>query len=132
MKTIQLVDDFGINHLEILEQSHPLPTEEQVLVKMEAVSLNYVDLLVVKGLLNPDLPLPYIPVCDGAGIVEQVGEITAFKPGDKVVTSFIPDWAEGKPTALKTDYKTKQGLGNISGQLSHYKCFSVNQLPLLR
>ena len=129
MKTIQLVNDFGINNLRNAKQSQPHPTENQVLVKIEAVSLNYVDLLVIRGLLNPNLPLPYIPVCDGAGIVQQVGEkVTAFKPGDKVATTFIPDWLDGDPTARKTDYQTRQGLGNIPGQLCQYKCFTVEQL----
>jgi NADPH:quinone reductase-like Zn-dependent oxidoreductase len=129
MKIIQLVDNFGIDHLKISEHPQPQPTSEQVLVRIEAVSLNYVDLLVIKGLLNPDLPLPYIPICDGAGVVEQVGEeVTEFKRGDKVTTTFIPDWVNGEPTVLKTDYQTRQGLGNISGQLCEYKCFAVNQL----
>lgn len=128
MKTIQLVD-FGINNLELIEQSQPELTEKEVLVKIEAVSLNYVDLLVIKGLLNPDLSLPYIPITDAAGLVEQVGnKVTAFKPKDKVVTTFIPDWIDGEPTATKTDYQTRQGLGNLSGQLSQYKCFNENQL----
>ena len=129
MKTIQLVDNLGISNLKIVEQTQPQPTKKQVLVKIEAVSLNYVDLLVVKGSLNPNLSLPYIPICDGAGIVETVGEeVTAFKTGDKVATTFIPDWINGKPTKQTTDYTTRQGLGNIPGQLSQYKCFSANQI----
>lgn len=131
MKTVQLVD-FGIDRLEVTEQPDPHPTAEQVLVKIEAVSLNYVDLLVIKGLLNSDIPLPYIPITDGAGVVERVGEkVTAFKPGDKVVTTFIPDWIDDEPTAAKTDYQTRQGLGVLSGQLSQYKCFNKNQLILI-
>lgn len=129
MKAIELCDDFGISNLKLVERSQPQPTPGQVLVKMEAVSLNYVDLLVVKGLLNPNLSLPYIPVSDGAGIVEQVGEgITAFKPGDKVITLFIPNWLHGKPTGQTTDYSTRPGLGGVSGQLAEYKCFDANQL----
>ncbi len=132
MKTIQLVDNFGIDHLKIVEQTQPQPTKKQVVVKIEAVSLNYVDLLVIKGSLNPNLSLPYIPICDGAGVVEKVGEeVTAFKIGDKVATTFISDWVHGEPTPQTTDYKTRQGLGNISGQLSQYKCFSANQLILI-
>ena len=129
MKTIQLVERLGIENLKIVEQPQPQPTQEQVLVKIEAVSLNYVDLLVVKGLLNSNLSLPYIPVCDGAGIVEKVGEkVKAFKTGDKVATTFIPDWMNGEPTMQTTDYKNRQGLGNIFGQLSQYKCFSIDRL----
>ncbi|MBD2102824.1 NAD(P)-dependent alcohol dehydrogenase [Leptolyngbya sp. FACHB-261] len=129
MKTIELHDTFGINGLQLTEQPQPRPSQAEVLVKLEAVSLNYVDLLVVKGLLNSNLPLPYIPVSDGAGVVEQVGEgVTAFKPGDRVVTTFIPDWLNGKPTPQETDYATRQGLGQVPGQLSEYKSFQSNQL----
>lgn len=129
MKAIALQNDFGIENLQLLEQPLPSPTKTEVLVKLEAVSLNYVDLLVIKGLLDRNIPLPYIPVCDGAGIVEQVGEdVTAFQPGDKVATTFIPDWLHGKPTADLTNYATRQGLGKIAGQLSEYKCFHANQL----
>ena len=128
MKTVQLVD-FGIDNLKVTDRSLPQPTAEQVLVKLEAVSLNYVDLLVIKGLLNSDISLPYIPITDGAGVVESVGDkVTAFKSGDKVVTTFIPDWIDGEPTATKTDYSTRQGLGVLSGQLSQYKCFDEHQL----
>ena len=129
MKTIQLCDSFGINHLQLVEQSQPIPGSGEVLVKLEAASLNYVDLLVVRGQLNPNLSLPYISVSDGAGVVEQVGEnVTDFKPGARVVTTFIPNWIGGKPTSETTAYETRQGLGVVAGQLSEYKLFQVNQL----
>jgi NADPH:quinone reductase-like Zn-dependent oxidoreductase len=129
MKAIALQDGFGIEHLQLIENNQPTLASDRVLVKLEAVSLNYVDLLVIKGLLVPNLSLPYIPVCDGAGIVERVGsKVTAFKPGDKVVTTFIPNWVDGRPTAENTDYATRQGLGGVSGQLSQYKCFDTTQL----
>lgn len=129
MKAIALQNDFGIENLQVVEQPQPSATGAEVLVKLEAVSLNYVDLLVIKGLLDRNIPLPYIPVCDGAGIVEQVGEgVTEFKPGDKVATTFIPDWLNGKPTDAGTNYLNRQGLGSVAGQLSEYKCFHAAQL----
>jgi NADPH:quinone reductase-like Zn-dependent oxidoreductase len=129
MKAIELRNGFGIENLQLTEQPKPQPAKEEVLVKIEAVSLNYVDLLVVKGLLNPNLSLPYIPVCDGAGVVEEIGEeVTTFKPGDRVATTFIPDWLNGKPSPQTTNYKTRPGLGNISGQLCQYKCFFADRL----
>lgn len=129
MRTIELHKGFGINNLQMTEQPQPSPTHGQVLVKMAAASLNYVDLLVIKGLLNPNIPLPYVPVCDGAGVVESVGEgVTKFKPGDKVATTFIPNWVNGRPTPQTVDFSTRQGLGTVLGQLSEYKVFQINQL----
>ena len=39
-----------------------------------------------------------IPMADGAGIVEAVGEgVSDFVAGDAVVSCFFPDWQEGPP-----------------------------------
>lgn len=129
MKAIELRDGFGIHRLQLVERTKPSPAGGEVLVKMEAVSLNYVDLLVIKGLLPLNVSLPYVPICDGAGVVEQVGEgVTAFKVGDTVVTTFIPNWVSGKPTPKTVDFTTRQGLGNVPGQLMECKVFQENQL----
>jgi len=129
MRVIQIIDKLKIESLVQNELPKPQPKPNQVLVKLEAASLNYVDLLVVKGLLNPLLKLPYVPICDGAGIVDQVGSgTTVFKPGDPVVTTFIPEWLGGKPTPLTTAYSSRPGLGETPGQLAEYKLFSTNQL----
>ena len=129
MKVIELCGGFGISNLQMSERPKLSPAVGEVLVKIEGISLNYVDLLVVKGLLNPNLPFPYIPVCDGAGIVESVGKgITEFEPGDKVVTTFIPNWVSGVPTRKTVDFTTQPGLGGVPGQLTEYKIFRVNEL----
>ncbi|XGV94679.1 MAG: NAD(P)-dependent alcohol dehydrogenase [Leptolyngbya sp. BL-A-14] len=129
MNVIQLQDGFGINCLQQAEQAKPSPAAGEVLVKLEAASLNYVDLMVIKGLLNLKLPLPYIPVADGAGVVEQVGaEVTAFQVGDRVTTLFIPRWIGDRPTPQTVDFTTRPGLGTVPGQLSEYKLFSSQHL----
>lgn len=128
MKEVAIQNGFGIDHLESIEVPKPQPAADEVLVKVQAVSLNYVDLMVVTGKMNPNLPLPFVPGADGAGTVERVGnDVTAFKPGDAVVTTFIPKWISGKPTKQAVDYATRQGIGT-PGQLSEYKVFKVDQL----
>lgn len=128
MNAIEL-QGFGIKHLQMIEKPKPSPALEQVLVKMEAVSLNAVDLLTINGKLNPNISLPYVPVADGAGVVESVGDrVTEFKPGDRVVSLFIPEWHSGRPTANATANATRPGLGETPGQLTEYKLFQSHQL----
>ena len=79
------------------ERPTPEPGPRQVLVRMRAWSLNYRDLLVIKGLYNPKLKLPLIPLSDGAGEVVQVGSaVTRWKAGDRVVAAFMQGWVDGE------------------------------------
>ena len=56
-----------------------------MVVKVNAVSLNFRDLMVTKGTYNPRLKLPMIPFSDGAGEITAVGdEVKSFKVGDRV------------------------------------------------
>jgi zinc-binding alcohol dehydrogenase/oxidoreductase len=56
----------------------------EVLVKVVTSALNHMDLWVTRGMPKP--PLPHVPGCDVAGIVEAVGEgVEAFAAGDEVV-----------------------------------------------
>ena len=63
----------------------PEPTGSQILVKVGAASLNPVDTYIRSGMIDMDLPMPFIVGCDFAGQVEAVGpEVTRFNPGDRV------------------------------------------------
>jgi NADPH:quinone reductase-like Zn-dependent oxidoreductase len=67
-----------------------------VLVKINSVSLNYRDLMVINGIFFPDLSFPFVPTSDASGSVVAVGDrVTGFKTGDRVTTQFIPDWEKG-------------------------------------
>lgn len=58
---------------------------KQVLVKVQAVSVNPIDTYIRSGMYPMDLPKPYILGCDCAGVVEAVGsEVSRFRPGDRV------------------------------------------------
>jgi NADPH:quinone reductase-like Zn-dependent oxidoreductase len=112
------VPSFGIDSLELVERPTPKPGPGEVLVKIHAVSLNYRDLLMVKGQYNPKLRLPRIPCSDGAGEVAAVGDgVTAWRPGDRVAGIFMQNWLEGPPTPAKV--KGALG-GDIDGVLAEY------------
>ncbi len=112
------ISTFGVDSLEFAEQPIPEPGPGEVLVKIHAASLNYRDLMMVKGLYNPKMKLPRIPCSDGAGEVAAVGAgVTAWKPGDRVAGIFMQNWRDGAPSPAKT--KGALG-GDIDGMLAQY------------
>ncbi|KAG5567217.1 hypothetical protein RHGRI_002692 [Rhododendron griersonianum] len=67
----------------------PAPSKDEVLIKVEAASINPFDCKIQAGVARPILPrkFPFIPVNDVAGEVVEVGSgIKNFKAGDKVVS----------------------------------------------
>jgi NADPH:quinone reductase-like Zn-dependent oxidoreductase len=112
------ISSFGIDSLELVERATPQPGPGEVLVKIHAVSLNYRDLMMVKGLYNPKMQLPRIPCSDGAGEVEATGDgVSRWKRGDRVCGIFMQNWLDGAPTAAKI--KGALG-GDIDGMLAEY------------
>ena len=112
------ISEFGVDSLEFTQRPALKPGPGEVLVKVHAVSFNYRDLLMVKGLYNPKLKFPRIPCSDGAGEVTAVGEgVTAWKRGDRVAGTFMQNWLDGPPTPAKV--KGALG-GDIDGMLAEY------------
>ena len=112
------IHKFGLDGLALVDRPRPEPKAGQVLLKMKAASLNYRDLLAVKGLYNPRMPLPQIPLSDGAGEVAAVGEgVTRVKVGDRVANTFFEKWAAGELTAEGS--KSALGAGR-DGVLAEY------------
>jgi NADPH:quinone reductase-like Zn-dependent oxidoreductase len=69
-----LLDNFGLDHLRLGEVPTPTPKENEVLIKVLAVSLNFRDKAIVDGIYEPEMiPKPLIPVSDAVGIVVAVG-----------------------------------------------------------
>ena len=109
---------FGIDQLALEDLPQPEPKAGEVLVKVHAVSLNYRDLLMVRGHYNPRMTLPRIPCSDGAGEVVAVGEgVTSVKPGDRVAGIFMQRWLDGPPSAETTPGALG---GDIDGMLAEY------------
>lgn len=93
---------FGIDSLEQKQFPTPKLGPGQVLIQVEAASLNYRDLLIVLGHYNPKMHLPRIPASDGAGVVKAIGEgVTRVKPGDRVCGSFMQNWIDGRTSQEK-------------------------------
>lgn len=119
------IDKLAQKNLQMITAHIGDPTGHQVLVKNEAVSLNYRDKMVMENGMGLDLNFPFVPVSDMAGVIEAVGpEVTRFRPGDRVISTFSPGRIEGKGLgdARNIPYKTLGGF--YPGVLSEYVSFS--------
>ena len=112
------IRQFGVDNLKQTDLPVPQTISGTVLIKVHAVSLNYRDLMVVKGLYNPKMTLPRIPCSDGAGEVVATGDgVTRVKVGDRVCGIFMQRWLDGPLTADKS--KAALG-GDVDGMLTEY------------
>lgn len=113
---------YGLNNLALKESPMPTPGEQELLVRVRAISLNYRDLLVAEGALQPAKSFPLVPASDAAGEVVEVGDkVTSYSVGDSVVSHFHTRWLDGelRPSTDRTD----DTLGApLAGMLTGYVC----------
>jgi NADPH:quinone reductase-like Zn-dependent oxidoreductase len=96
MKALVIRNSFGLDNLVFEERPDPSPGKGQVLIRVQAASLNYRDLLIARGHYNPKLKFPRVLGSDAAGEVVATGEgVTRLGPGDRVCGCFMQDWPSG-------------------------------------
>ncbi|CAL1521517.1 NAD(P)-dependent alcohol dehydrogenase [Chitinophaga sp. MM2321] len=106
MKAIQQIA-FGLESLQLTELPTPTPAPHEVLVKIEAAALNYLDVALATGTYSRQLPLPRIPTSDGAGVVAAIGEnVAQWKVGDRVMIQYNQLWQNGQATADTNHVRT--------------------------
>jgi NADPH2:quinone reductase len=83
MKSVYIEQPGGLDALRYGDQPKPEPKAGEVLVKLAASGVNFIDTYHRSGLYK--LPLPAVIGSEGAGTVERAGDgVTTFKPGDRV------------------------------------------------
>lgn len=126
------IEEFGIENLAISERAEPEPKAGEILVRFQAASLNYRDLMVVSGTYNPKMKRPAVPLSDGAGEVVGLGDgVTKWAIGDRVMPIFAQRWYDGDSSEEKR--RTSLGAGaQWDGVLREYGTFneeSVVRIP---
>src|SRR4051812_38902682 len=105
MRVMEIRDAWGLENLKPGERPEPVPQAGEVLVRIEAASVNYRDLVMAgRGYGRRSGELPLIPVSDGAGTVVAAGpRVTRVAVGDLVCPAFSQTWIDGP---LRDDHWT--------------------------
>lgn len=109
IKALKLSEPFGLDNIQVTEIADPgQPKPGEIRVRIKASSLNFHDFGVAAGFIPTEDGR--IPLSDGAGVVEAVGEgVEEFAVGDAVVSTFFPYWLSG-PAPIG-DFRTTPGDG---------------------
>src|SRR5437867_10532151 len=86
MKAVRFHEHGGLEKLRYEDVPEPQPGPGEVVVRVKACALNYLDLWERRGLPDIQLPLPHISGAYVAGLVESVGSgVSQPKPGDRTL-----------------------------------------------
>ncbi len=127
MRAIQALEAGGPEVLALVDVAVPEPSPTQVLVKVSAAGVNFIDIYRRSGLYP--MPFPHIVGSEGAGVVTEVGsEVDTFAVGDHVAWSQAPgSYAEfvaveadqALPVPANIDADTAAALP-LQGMTAHY------------
>ena len=132
MKAIQIYATGGPEVLKLAELPIPQPGPGQVLIRVEATGVNFIEVYFRKGVYKASLPLT--PGSEAAGTVEELGPgVVGFKAGDAVAsTSVLGSYAEYALVAAAQLVKIPEGLtmeqaaaAMLQGMTAHYLSHST-------
>jgi NADPH2:quinone reductase len=132
MKVIQIRATGGPEVLELAELQIPVPGPGQVLIRIEAIGVNFIEIYFRKGTYKAALPL--IPGSEAAGTVEELGSgVNGFKPGDLVASvAVLGSYAEYALVPAAQLVKVPAGLSPekaaaamLQGMTAHYLAYST-------
>lgn len=128
MKVAAVKKPGGPGNLIIEDRPDPVAGPGEVLVRVRASSLNYHDFVVVMGGIPTDDGR--IPMSDGAGDVVAVGEgVSRFKTGDRVLSTFFPDWFYGGPQATGFFSVPGDGVDGFAAELVAMPADAFTRIP---
>jgi len=127
MKAIELAAP-SLSAFRLTERPEPEARRGEVLVRLRAATLNFVDLAIATGHF-PGASFPMIPVADGAGEVAALGDgVSGLSIGDRVIPHFMPDWQGG---AIRPDRVAAMRGVTLPGSLGEYVAVPASSLVAL-
>jgi NADPH:quinone reductase len=132
MKAIQIQQTGGPEVLQLAELPIPEPGPGQVLIRVEATGVNFIEIYFRKGTYKSSMPL--VPGSEAAGTVEELGPgVTGFKAGDAVASvGVLGSYAEYALVPATQLVKVPAGLtmeqaaaAMLQGMTAHYLTHST-------
>jgi len=124
MKAQVLTSFGGPESFELRDVPKPIPQAGQVLVRVQATSINPLDYQVRRGDYADLVPLPGITGHDVSGVVEAVGPgVTAFAPGDEVW--YTPQIFDGPGSYAEYHVAFENIVGRKPASLTHLEAASL-------
>lgn len=129
MKAIVLKSPASLDTLTLVDAAEPsAPGPGEIKVRLHASSLNFHDYAVCLGMI-PTAD-GRIPMSDGAGEVIAVGDgVTGFAVGDNVVSTFFPEWIDGRPPESAFRAVPGDGIDGYAREIVVAKQTSVTHAP---
>jgi NADPH:quinone reductase len=135
MNAIQIQTTGGPEVLRLAELPIPVPGPGQVLIRVEAIGVNFIEIYFRKGQYKATMPL--VPGSEAAGTIEELGSgVTGFKPGDMVASvGVLGSYAEYALVPASQLVKVPVGLSPeqaaaamLQGMTAHYLAKSTYPL----
>ena len=132
MNAIQIQSTGGPEVLQLTELPIPVPGPGQVLIRVEAVGVNFIEIYFRKGVYKATMPL--IPGSEAAGTIEELGPgVTGFAAGDAVASvGVLGSYAEYALVPVTQLVKVPNGVtpeqaaaAMLQGMTAHYLATST-------
>jgi NADPH2:quinone reductase len=127
MRAIQVQKTGGPDVLTLVNLPEPTPKSDEVLVKLAAIGVNFIDVYFREG--RYPAPLPFIDGQEASGTVAEVGaDVKSVKPGDRVAyTAILGSYAEYQAVPAARVVKVPDGITDeqaaaamLQGMTAHY------------
>ena len=135
MKAIQVPRHGGAEVLTLVDLPIPQPKPNEIVVKIAAVGINFIDVYYREG--RYPVPPPFVDGSEAAGTVHAVGsEVKLWRPGDRVAYCMVlGSYAEYAAIPAERAVRVPQGVSDqqaaaalLQGMTAHYLVHSTYPL----
>ncbi len=96
MRAMEIAGGWGLKNISAVIRPDPVAGPGEIVIAMKALSVNPRDSVIATGGYGRLASLPLVPLCDGAGVIVDVGsDVTGFAMGDLVCPAYSRTWLHG-------------------------------------